>query len=178
MTMRTALSLAAAAIFSVAAISAADWPQWQGPDRTGISKETGLLKQWPASGPPQVWTAADLGRGYGSMAVVGERVYVQGMKGGNSIVSALNRADGKPAWSKALGPASDNDQGSGPRGTPTVDRDRLYVLTENGDLHCLKTDGSAVWHRNILSDFRGRQLRWLISESPLVDGDAVIVSPG
>jgi outer membrane protein assembly factor BamB len=156
----------------------ADWPQWQGPDRTGISKETGLLKQWPASGPPQVWAAGDLGRGYGSMAVAGERVYLQGMKGGNSIVSALNRADGKLAWSKALGPASDNDQGPGPRGTPTVDGDRMYILTENGDLHCLKTDGSAVWHRNILADFRGRQLRWLISESPLVDGDAVIVSPG
>jgi len=177
--MKSAPSVVAALVVSVVAVgAAADWPQWQGPDRTGISKETGLLKQWPASGPPQVWTAADLGRGYGSMAVVGERVYVQGMKGGNSIVSALNRADGKPAWSKALGPASDNDQGSGPRGTPTVDGDRLYVLTENGDLHCLKTDGSAVWHRNILSDFRGRQLRWLISESPLVDGDAVIVSPG
>jgi outer membrane protein assembly factor BamB len=176
--MKRLLTLVAALVISVAALGAADWPQWQGPDRTGISKETGLLKQWPASGPPQVWTAGDLGRGYGSMAVAGDRVYVQGMKGGNSIVSALNRADGKMAWSKPLGAASDNDQGPGPRGTPTVDGDRLYILTENGDLHCLKTDGSAVWHRNILADFRGRQLRWLISESPLVDGDAVIVSPG
>ncbi|HTM27329.1 MAG TPA: PQQ-binding-like beta-propeller repeat protein [Vicinamibacterales bacterium] len=177
--MKSALTVVAALVVSVVAIgAAADWPQWQGPDRTGISKETGLLKQWPAPGPPQVWTAGDLGRGYGSMAVAGDRVYVQGMKGGNSIVSALNRADGKMAWSKPLGSASDNDQGPGPRGTPTVDGDRLYILTENGDLHCLKTDGSAVWHRNILADFRGRQLRWLISESPLVDGDAVIVSPG
>ena len=177
--MKSVPSVVAALVVSVVAVgAAADWPQWQGPDRTGISKETGLLKQWPASGPPQVWTAGDLGRGYGSMAVAGDRVYVQGMKGSNSIVSALNRADGKIAWSKPLGSASDNDQGPGPRGTPTVDGDRLYILTENGDLHCLKTDGSAVWHRNILADFRGRQLRWLISESPLVDGDAVIVSPG
>jgi outer membrane protein assembly factor BamB len=176
--MKSASVVAAALVLAGATMFAADWPQWQGPDRTGMSKETGLLKQWPSSGPPLVWTAGDLGRGYGSMAVAGERVFVQGMKGANSIVSALNRADGKQVWSKTLGPAADNDQGPGPRGTPTVDGDRMYVLTENGDLHCLRTDGTAVWHRNILSDFRGRQLRWLISESPLVDGDALIVTPG
>ena len=156
----------------------ADWPQWQGPDRTGLSKETGLLREWPASGPPLVWAASNLGGGYGSIAVKGDRVYVQGMKGSTSIVSALNRADGKGVWSKALGPSASNDQGDGPRGTPTVDGDRLYVLTETGDLACLKTDGTAVWQRNILKDFGGRNLRWLISESPLVDGANVIVSPG
>ena len=156
----------------------ADWPQWQGPDRTGLSKETGLMKEWPASGPTVVWSSQNLGQGYGSMAVAGDRIYLQGMIGGNSTVFALNRADGKGVWSKALGRAESNDQGPGPRGTPTVDGDRLYVLTENGDLACLKTDGTAVWQRNILKEFGGRQLRWLISESPLVDGAHVIVSPG
>jgi outer membrane protein assembly factor BamB len=155
-----------------------DWPQWQGPDRTGLSKETGLLHDWPASGPPLVWTAASLGNGYGSVAIKGDRIYLQGMKNGTSIVSALSRTDGKSLWSKSLGPSASNDQGDGPRGTPTVDGDRLYVLTENGDLACLKTDGTAVWQRNILRDFGGRNLRWLISESPLVDGNNVIVSPG
>ena len=156
----------------------ADWPQWQGPDRTGLSKETGLMKEWPSSGPAVVWSAQNLGQGYGSTAVAGDRVFLQGMVGGNSTVFALNRADGKGVWSKALGRAESNDQGPGPRGTPTVDGDRLYVLTENGDLACLKTDGTAVWQRNILKEFGGRQLRWLISESPLVDGAHVIVSPG
>lgn len=156
----------------------ADWPQWQGPDRTGISKETGLLMAWPANGPSVIWSSQNLGNGYGSVAVAGERVYLQGMSNGNSMVFALNRADGKGVWSKALGPAESNDKGPGPRGTPTVDSDRLYVLTENGDLACLKTDGAAVWQRNILEDFKGRQLRWLISESPLVDGPHLIVSPG
>jgi outer membrane protein assembly factor BamB len=158
--------------------AAADWPQWQGPDRTRISKETGLLKEWPASGPPVVWTATGLGSGYGSMAVAGDRVFVQGARGRNSVVIALNRADGKELWAKALGAPQTNDKGPGPRGTPTVDGDRLYVLSENGDLACLKTDGTAVWQRNILKDFGGSQLRWLISESPLVDGPHVIVSPG
>jgi outer membrane protein assembly factor BamB len=176
--MKKILSVAAAALLSVAAINAADWPQWQGPDRTGMSKETGLLPEWPAKGPSVIWSSQNLGNGYGSIAVAGERIYLQGMTGGKSTVFALNRADGKSVWSKALGSAENNDQGPGPRGTPTVDGDRLYVLTENGDLACLKTDGTPVWQRNILKDFNGRQLRWLISESPLVDGPHLIVSPG
>jgi len=177
--MKKALPFAAAALLSVTALhAAADWPQWQGPDRSRSSRETGLLKEWPASGPSVVWTAAGLGSGYGSMAVAGDRVFVQSARGRNSVVIALNRADGKEVWSKTLGASATDDRGPGPRGTPTVDGDRLYVLSENGDLSCLKTDGTAVWQRNILRDFRGRQLQWLISESPLVDGPHVIVSPG
>ena len=107
----------------------------------------------------------------------GSRV-LQAAVGGNSGVVALNRADGKPVWAKGVGPAQGNDQGSGPRSTPTVDGDRLYVLTENGDLACLDLGGNILWQRNIVRDFRGRQIRWLISESPLVDGPHVIVSPG
>ena len=113
--------------------------------------------------------------------MAGDRVFLQGARGPNSMVIALNRADGKEVWSKALGPSNrgcERAWGAGPRGTPTVDGDRLYVLTENGDLACLKTDGTAVWHRNILKEFGGPQLQWLISESPLVDGPHVVVSPG
>lgn len=176
--MKKLLVAGAAALLTVAGIQAADWPQWKGPDRTGLSKETGLLKQWPANGPAVVWSAGGLGQGYGSMAVAGDRVFVQGTRSGNSVVVALNRADGKEVWSKALGRVGDDDRGPGPRGTPTVDGDRVYVLSENGDLACLRTNGAEVWKRNILADFSGRQLNWLISESPLVDGAYVIVSPG
>lgn len=175
---KSGFTFAGAVVLGVAALHAADWPQWQGPDRTRLSKETGLLKQWPPSGPPVVWTATGLGAGYGSMAVAGDRVFVQGARGRNSFVIALNRADGKEVWAKSLGAQETNDRGSGPRGTPTVDGDRLYVLTENGDLACLKIDGSAVWQRNILREFSGRQISWLISESPLIDGPHVVVSPG
>ena len=165
----------------MAALDAADWPQWQGPDRTRISKETGLLKEWPAGGPKVIWTANDLGSGYGSMAVAGNRVFLQGARGATSVVIALNRADGKEVWSKVLGPVETkmrSDRGAGPRGTPTVDGDRLYVLTENGDLACLKTDGAIVWQLNILKAFGGPQLQWLISESPLIDGPHLVVTPG
>ena len=179
--MMRVLTFAATAFLGMAALDAADWPQWQGPDRTRISKETGLLKEWPAGGPKVIWTANDLGSGYGSMAVAGNRVFLQGARGASSMVIALNRADGKEVWSKALGPVETkmrSDRGAGPRGTPTVDGDRLYVLTENGDLACLKTDGTAVWQINILKDFGGPQLQWLISESPLIDGPHLVVTPG
>ena len=157
----------------------ADWPQWLGPERTGLSKESGLMKQWPASGPPRVWLIANLGAGYGSISIQGDRIFVQSLIGRQSTVASLNRADGKMIWSKVVGPGSYNDRGSGPRGTPTVDGDRLYVLTENGDLACLRTqDGSVLWQRNILRDFNGRNIPWLISESPLIDGNKVIVAPG
>ncbi|MEP7272629.1 MAG: PQQ-binding-like beta-propeller repeat protein [Acidobacteriota bacterium] len=159
----------------------AEWPQWRGPLRDGKSSETGLLKQWAANGPAVTWSIANLGEGYGSPAVKADRIYVQGTSGGakESAVFCLNRADGKTLWSVSLGPKGNDDKGSGPRGTPTVDEDRVYVLTENGDLACLRDrDGSRVWSKNILKDYGGSNPRWLISESPLVDGNRLIVSPG
>ena len=156
-----------------------DWPQWRGPDRNGLSKETGLLSQWPRSGPTAAWSAAMLGAGYGSIAVQGDRVYVQGMRNRQSVVSTLNRADGKLVWVRSLGPAGDNDRGPGPRGTPTIDGDRVYALSETGDLACLRAaDGTVIWQRNILKEFKGENPYWLLSESPLIDGDNVIVTPG
>jgi outer membrane protein assembly factor BamB len=175
---RTLTAVAAALVCVTALHAASDRPQWQGPNRTRISPETGLLRAWPAAGPAVVWTAGGLGSGFGSMAIAGERVFVQGTRDNRSIVIALNRADGTEVWSKALGAAGSNNMGPGPRSTPAVDGDRLYVLTENGDLACLRTDGTAVWQRNILRDFGGSQLQWLVSESPLIDGPHIVVSPG
>ncbi|MDX2030488.1 MAG: PQQ-binding-like beta-propeller repeat protein [Blastocatellia bacterium] len=161
----------------------AEWPQWRGPLRDGKSNETGLLKAWPEKGPAVTWAISNLGEGYGSLAIRGDRIYVQGTSGAageaRSTVFCLNRADGKPVWSVAFGPRVEQDKGNGPRGTPTLDGDRLYVLTENGDLACLRErDGSRVWGKNILKEFGGSNPRWLISESPLIDGDKLIVSPG
>ena len=170
-----ALSLAP---ISNQAPAAGDWPQWRGPNRDGISMETGLARQWPANGPPVVWQAPGLGGGYGSVAIKGNQVFVQGLRGRDTMVHSLNREDGTYLWSKNLGPGGSNDRGSGPRGTPTIDGNRLFVLTEAGDLWCLNLDGTEVWHRNILREFSGGNIQWLISESPLIDGDRVIVTPG
>jgi outer membrane protein assembly factor BamB len=159
--------------------SDADWPQWKGPDRTGISKETGLLKSWPQGGPPVTWTISNLGEGYGAVAIQGDRIFVQGAREGRSQVFCLNRADGKVIWATSLGARGEDSRGSGPRGTPTIEGDRLYALSENGDLACLRfRDGTVIWQRNILKDFGGRNIGWLISESPLIDGDRLIVTPG
>jgi len=176
------LALVSVVILATAALraqSSNDWPQWGGPDRNGVSKETGLLKQWPRSGPTVAWSASMLGAGYGSVAVAGDRVFVQGMRNRQSVVTSLTRANGMVGWVRMIGPAAENDRGSGPRGTPTIDGDRLYALTENGDLACLRVaDGAIVWQRNILKDFGGHNIGWLISESPLIDGNQVIVTPG
>jgi outer membrane protein assembly factor BamB len=177
------IALAGIALIALVAAPSAqsmgDWPQWRGPARSGISAETGLLRTWPAAGPPRVWATSNLGGGFGSIAVSRDRIFVQGMRNAQSVVSALNRADGKLVWVRPIGRAVDNYQGPGPRSTPTVDGDRLYVLTENGDLAALRVqDGGILWQRNILRDFSGRNIDWLISESPLVDGNHVIVSPG
>ncbi|MDO8835520.1 MAG: PQQ-like beta-propeller repeat protein [Vicinamibacterales bacterium] len=164
---------------SAGAATDGNWTQWRGPNRDGVSAETGLLKQWPAGGPPVAWTATGLGNGYGSVAIVGDRLYVQGTAGSSSAVICLRRSDGKPVWTRTLGRALDQDRGGGPRGTPTVDGDVLYALTEAGDLASLRlSDGSVVWTRNMLSDFGGRNPEWHISESPLVDGPHLIVTPG
>jgi len=177
--------LFAATVFVVGTVSltgqsaSSDWPQWRGPDRNGLSKETGLLSQWPRSGPPVVWSVAMLGAGYGSIAVQGDRVYVQGMRNRQSVVSTINRADGKLLWVRILGPAGENDRGPGPRSTPTIDGDRIYALSETGDLACLRAaDGTVIWQRNILKEFKGENPYWLLSESPLIDGGNVIVTPG
>ena len=142
-------------------------------------EETGLL----SNGPPRVRRSPGRSRAWApATARSRSRTTASSCRAppadGASIYS-LNRADGKGVWSKALGPAGSNDRGSGPRSTPTIDGDRVYVLTENGDLACLKAqDGTAVWQRNILKDFGGRNINWLLSESPLVDGNHVIVTPG
>jgi outer membrane protein assembly factor BamB len=157
----------------------ADWPQLRGPERNGVSKDTGLIKQWPSSGPQRVWSISSLGEGFGSIAIKGDRIFVQGTKESASVIFCLNRADGKMVWSAALGPKVNEGRGNGPRSTPTIDNDRVYVLTENGDLACLRApDGSPVWRKNILKEFGGSNPGWLISESPLIDGDRVIVTPG
>ena len=178
-TFLAALPAAALAQRKPAARTEPDWPQWHGPSRDNLSTETGLLKQWPQGGPKLLWSARGLGSGYGSIALRGDRIYLQGASGNASTLFALNRADGKPVWNAPLGRPADNDRGGGPRGTPTVDGEYVYALTESGDLTCVRgKDAYVIWKRNILRDWNAHQPGWLISESPLVDGDKLIVTPG
>src|SRR5688572_26685325 len=107
------LSLLLAHTSTSTPLSSPDWPQWHGPNRTALSTETGLVKAWPSAGPPVVWSITGLGEGYGSMAIKGDRIFVQGVKASQSSVFCLNRADGKTVWATALGPRLGQDRGPG-----------------------------------------------------------------
>ncbi|HEU4769798.1 MAG TPA: PQQ-binding-like beta-propeller repeat protein [Pyrinomonadaceae bacterium] len=172
--------LLTATVSSAQSANNANWPQWRGPNRDGISKETGLLKQWPAEGPSLVWKASGAGNGYSSFSIANGRLYTMGMRGAKEFVIAFDVATGKEAWATAQpNTAFENDRGHGPRGTPTVDGDRVYALGGNGDLSALDArTGKTVWSKNILKEFGGSQIRWGISESPLIVGDKVLVNAG
>ncbi|HEX6046939.1 MAG TPA: PQQ-binding-like beta-propeller repeat protein, partial [Pyrinomonadaceae bacterium] len=177
--IRVVLCLLFVANVALAQSNAANWPQWRGPNRDGVSKETGLLKQWPAEGPPLVWQATGAGRGYSSFSVANGRLFTMGLRGDREFVVAFDVATGKEAWATSHGNAFRNDRGDGPRGTPTVDGDRVYALGGSGDLSVLDArTGKIVWTKNILHEFGGRQITWGISESPLVIGNKVLVNPG
>src|SRR6185503_15115869 len=147
-----------------------------------LSREKGLLKQWPKEGPRLLWQLKDIGSGYSTPSVVGERLYLNSNEGmDNEFVLALDAKDGKRAWSTKLGKVGPNDGPQYPasRSTPTVDGDVLYTLGSDGDLVCVeKADGKVRWKKNLRSDFGGTPGKWAYAESPLVDGDALICTPG
>jgi outer membrane protein assembly factor BamB len=181
--MKHFCTLTAAITLFVASIFAAsfDWPQWRGPDRTGISRETGLLKSWPAGGPTLAWKAAGLGGGYSTPSVANGRVFGSGYRGEDEFVWALNEKDGKEIWSVRTTAAERRvGYGEGPRATPTTDGELLYTLSAGGNLVCLETaSGKERWHKDFKSEFGGRMMSgWGFSESPLVDGDKVVCTPG
>jgi outer membrane protein assembly factor BamB len=161
-----------------AAAEAADWPQWRGPNRDGISTETGLLKEWPTNGPPFLWLVHGIGSGFSSISIVGNHLFTMGDGQETSFVHALNLTTRKLQWSSKVGrPGGDHP---GTRCTPTVSGDLVFALGQWGDLVCLKTaDGSEVWRKSMKKDFGGEMMSgWGYSESPLVDGDRLICTPG
>ena len=168
-----------ACILMFATVSAADWATWLGPNRDGKSLETGLLKSWPEGGPKVVWKAGGLGEGYSSMAVVGNRIYTQGQEGDAQFVIALDSSNGKQVWKTPFGRAFKSGQGSGPRGMPQVEGDRLYALGSDGSLACLDTvTGKKIWALSYVEKFGSTNPTWAFSESPLIDGDRLVINPG
>jgi outer membrane protein assembly factor BamB len=155
------------------------WYQWRGPNRDGRSAETGLLKAWPSAGPPRLWRATGAGTGYSSFSASGGRLYTLGARGNTEFVVAFDENTGKRVWETSHGRRFDNDRGDGPRGTPTVDGERVYALGASGDLSCLDAStGKIIWARNLLREFGGYNIPWGLSESPLVTGDRVLVNAG
>ena len=180
---RIALLLMLTSLSSASLVQARDWPQWRGPERTGISTETGLLKEWPKDGPKLLWQLKDIGSGYSTPAVVGDRLYLLSNEGlENEFVQALNVQDGKRIWSTRLGNVGNPKQQPNfpaARSTPTVDGELLYALGSDGDLACVETaTGKVRWQKNLRKDFDGKPGDWAYSESPLIDGNSLICTPG
>jgi outer membrane protein assembly factor BamB len=164
-------------------LPAEDWPQWRGPLRNGISREKGLLQEWPKEGPKLAWQSQVCGSGYSTPAVVGDRLYLLGNEGlDNEFVRALTVKDGKPVWTTKVGKVGNPDQQPkfpAARSTPTVDGERLFALGSDGDLVCLETaSGKVRWQKSLRADFGGKPGTWAYSESPLVDGDTLVCTPG
>lgn len=159
-----------------------DWPQWQGPDRNAVSKEMGLLQQWPAEGPSVAWKTKGLGGGDSAPAIAAGKLFGMSNRGNQEVVWALSESDGKELWVTAIGAAVEQrvpQSKEGPGGTPAVDGDRLYVIGMGGRVACLHVDdGKIVWQRSLTEDFGGAIPAWSFRESPLVDGDKVICTPG
>ena len=160
-----------------------DWPQWRGPERNGISKESGLLKEWPREGPKLLWQVKDIGDGFSTPSVVGNRIYLMSNRGmENEFVQALSAQDGKVIWITRVGNVGNPNQDPPypkARSTPTIDGNYLYALGSDGDLACLEArTGKIVWQKSLRKEFGGKPGEWAYAESPLVDGDAVVITPG
>ena len=156
-----------------------DWPRWRGPSLNDHSPDTGLLKKWPKEGPEQVWLYKNAGVGYSGPAISDNKLFTMGERKGEIYLIAISTENGKEIWSKRIGKGFKNNWGNGPRGTPTIDEDRAYVLGPNGEVACLKTkDGSSVWSVDLVDQFGGKVPFWGYSESVLIDGKKVLCTPG
>jgi outer membrane protein assembly factor BamB len=170
------LALVSSRLAGPALSAPADWPQWRGPGRDGLSSDVGLLKAWSSSGPKLVWKATGLGVGYSSVAVAGGRIYTMGDGKEKSHVLALD-LDGKKLWSTPVGKTGGSYAGT--RSTPTVDGDLVFALGQFGDLICVDAKtGDVKWQKSFEKDFQGEGGGWNYTESVLVEGDNVVCAPG
>lgn len=172
------------ALLIACSASAGDWPQWRGENRDGKSSDTGLLQQWPEGGPKLAWKARGLGKGFGSVAAKGDRLYAFGDLADGNYLMALSADGGKALWSTKVGRAGTAGPSgwefAGPRCTPTVAGDAVVAVNQYGELICVRAaDGHEQWRKDYQKDFGAEQPPdWGYSESPLVDGEHVIVTPG
>jgi len=175
-----AIALAAIMLVSVMEINAQDWAQWRGDNREGIVKAAGLKLDWSQKTPTLSWTFRQAGSGYSAPVIVGTTLYCQGADDGSDFAFSLDIRTGNLIWKQKLGAQFTESRGNGPRGSVTVDNGKLYLIRGGGQIHCLSAaDGKMIWQKDFKDDFAGKMMSgWGFSESPLIDGNLVICSPG
>ncbi|MEZ6091439.1 MAG: PQQ-binding-like beta-propeller repeat protein [Pirellulaceae bacterium] len=175
----TPTSATAAAGDAAASGRNTDWSQWRGANRDGISSETGLLDAWPSSGPPLLWNITGLGEGYSTPSVSDGEVFVLGTRGSEELLFCLSLSDGSIKWTCGMGQKAGGGGYPGPRGTPTVDGQWIYAIGSDGTLACIdRKSGDMKWRKNFKQDFSGQHGHWDYAESPLIDDDKLICTPG
>lgn len=175
-------ALAMAVGLSCSVSYAEDWAQWRGPNRDAKSTETGLSDSWPSGGPKLLWQAKDLGAGFSTPSSAGGFAYLITNQGTEiEQIVCLNMKNGEVKWKTKIGAVGPNQgpQYPGSRSTPTIDGEHVYALSSDGDLVCVEAvSGSVVWSKSLRKDFDGVPGMWAYTESPLIDGDSLICSPG
>ncbi len=159
-------------------VLAGDWPQFLGPQRNGLSEETGLIDAFPPSGPTIVWSVEG-GVGMSGIAVVDDTAVTLVQRDGTQVVVALDADNGNPKWETPVAPAYENSMGDGPRATPTVANGRVFVFTGEGILAALDIQsGDVLWSHDTPADFGGQPADYGMACSPLIVGDLVVVTVG
>jgi outer membrane protein assembly factor BamB len=173
------LLLLAVGLLCACTAQANDWPEFRGPNRDGICTETGLLQAWPAGGPPLLWTAKNLGLGFGAPSIADGKIFGMGTRDGKDGTWALKETDGSELWFTAFDEPRKTNQNNGPSGTPTFHEGKVYSVSSNGKLVCLDAaKGTVLWQVDYLKDFGGKVPAWGYTESVLIDGDKLICTPG
>mgnify|MGYP000903933316 CR=1 FL=1 len=177
--MRRSLTYSLLPILLATLAHAGESPQFRGPHRDGRFDEENLLKTWPENGPPQLWVTKGLGKGYSSPSIRDGKIYVPGMMDEKTAAILVLNLDGYVERAIPVGIETEDGQAPGPRSTPTLDGDRLYMLSGLGELYCLDiASGQKRWSVNILERFAGPNIMYTLAESLLVDGDRVLCTPG
>lgn len=166
-------------VMLLATCNAEDWPQWRGVNRDDLSQETGLIDSWPTDGPARVWLFSEAGAGYSGVAISDGQLFTMGTRDDATVLLALDADSGTELWATSISTVLTNGWGDGPRGTPTVDGERVYALSGEGDLVCAQvSDGTIVWKKSLVKDFGGGKPEWGYSESVLIDDDRLVCTPG
>lgn len=170
--------------FTSALAEDGDWSQWRGPARDGQAAPQKLLKSWPEGGPKLKWSYKAAGLGYSTPTVSNGKLYTIGQRGDDCLAICINASTGEEVWAQRIDRGTKKgdyltEWGGGPRSSPTIDGELAYFLSDLGEFACLKTsDGSKVWSVNLVSDLGGKVPQWGYSESPFIDGNRVVATPG